>query len=262
MKYKNAPVVEIKAVGDDGSAGVFEAIVSVFDNVDSYGDIVRKGAFADDLAAWASKGDPIPSYWSHRMDDPDYNIGHVLAAEETETGLKVRVQLDLENPKALTVLRLLKQRRVTQFSFAYEIQDASEVDLPDGGKAYELRKLSIYEVGPTPIGANPATELLDVKAMAERVGLKIGRTISAKNNADLTTALASMQTASELISKVLDETETEPADPAETDPPSDQTDGETGGDASKSEGVNHVKAEALTVTRATLFGQMLDLIQL
>lgn len=207
MFTKSCPVL-VKAVGpaDGLEEGVFEAIVSVFGNVDSYGDRVIEGAFKDSLDEWAASGDPIPSYWSHRMDDPDYNIGEVLEAKELAPGdpllpasikelgglyVKVQVDLDEEAKKARQVYRLLKGRRVTQFSFAYDIRDYAIVKAEgDSEQVWELRKLHIYEVGPTPIGANQATELLDVKAAGHRadrlaVEVKAGRVISAKNEGEL-----------------------------------------------------------------------------
>lgn len=191
MQIKTCPV-RVKAVGAAGTAdeGTFEALVSVFGNVDSYGDMVVKGAFTDTLAEWAAKGDPIPVYWSHRMDDPDYNIGEVLAASETDEGLLVKAKIDLDTPKGSQVHRLLKARRVTQFSFAYEVLDAGYAKSEALGEYLELRKLNLFEVGPTPLGANDQTELLGVKRLADHVlvDVKAGRTISAKNEDELRAA--------------------------------------------------------------------------
>lgn len=206
MLIKSCPVL-LKAVGDE-QEGVFEAIVSVFGNKDSYGDVIIPGAFAESLAEWSAKGDPIPVYWSHRMDDPDYNIGHVLEGKELLPGdtalperlrdlggLWVKVQLDLDEDakKSRQVYRLLKGRRVTQFSFAYDVLDAAWAKSEDLGEYFELRKLHIYEVGPTPIGANQETDLLAVKTAADAAnhlaaGMKAGRTLSAKNESELRTA--------------------------------------------------------------------------
>jgi HK97 family phage prohead protease len=206
--HKSCPV-KVKAAGapDGLEEGQFEAIVSVFGNKDSYGDIVVPGAFTDTLAEWAAKGDPIPVYWSHRMDDPDYNIGWVLDAKETSEGLYVKAQLDLESTKAAQVYRLLKGRRVTQFSFAYDIDEAAWVE-KDGESWYELRKLGLHEVGPTPIGANQETELLAVKAAAHHAetyvaAVKAGRVISAKNETTLREAQASLEDAAAQIKSVL-----------------------------------------------------------
>lgn len=212
MRIKSCPV-QIKAAGPNEGTdeGVFEAIVAAY-NLDSVGDKIVPGAFAETLAEWASKGDPIPVLWSHLSHDPDYHIGYVLEAEERPEGLWVKAQIDLDDlkdsgSKAAKVYRLLKGRRVTQFSFAYDIEDGGWVDQKvDGVDAgyYELRKLKLFEVGPTLIGANQQTELLDVKsgdrpvrisidgatpedsaairqAVTTAFDAKAGRTLSAKN---------------------------------------------------------------------------------
>ncbi len=210
----------LKAVGtDDGLAdGQFEAIVSVFGNKDSYGDIVLPGAFTDTLAEWAASGDPIPSYWSHRMDDPDYNIGEVLDAKEllpgdallpeaikANGGLWVKVGMDLEGGKAPQVYRLLKGRRVTQFSFAYDVVEGGmgQRKREDGSDEYfyELRKLTLYEVGPTPLGANQETDLLGIKSIPSlahhlATGMKAGRVLAEKH-------LNSLRSAQEAIGAVI-----------------------------------------------------------
>src|SRR5690625_912087 len=204
MLVKSCPA-RVKAAGDGEDDGTFEAIVAVFGNVDSYGDVIMPGAFKDDLDAWAERGDPIPVYWSHRMDDPDYLIGEVLEAREVDEGLWVKARLLLgdDEPttsKARKVYQLLRRRLVTQFSFAYDVLDAGPGER-DGQDVLELRKLRIYEVGPTPIGANQETELLAVKAaelyargMAGRV--KEGRVLAAKH-------IDSLRTAQEAIAGVI-----------------------------------------------------------
>lgn len=177
----------VKAAGtaDGLEDGQVRAIVSVFGNVDSYGDIVMPGAFDEDLKAWAASGDPIPAIWSHDWRDPFSHIGTVIEAAETEKGLETLYQIDLDNPKAEQVYRLLKGRRVTQSSFAYDILDAEMVEreAPDGGKywVYELRKLHLFEVGPTLVGANQETELLAVKSDQLARTMKAGRVLSQSN---------------------------------------------------------------------------------
>lgn len=166
MPTKSYPA-QVKAAGDGLGDGEFEALVSVFGNVDSYGDVVMPGAFDETLAEWAAKGDPIPIYYSHQLRDPDMCIGEVVEARARDDGLWVRGRLDLDAPKAAQAHRLLKARRVTQFSFSYDVL-AGGWGERDGSDVYELRKLKLYEVGPTPIGANQETELLAVKNREER----------------------------------------------------------------------------------------------
>lgn len=155
----------VKAVGDDG-AGVFEALVSVFGNVDSFGDVVMPGAFTATLEDWRTKGRPIPVVWSHEWDDPFSIIGAVDEARETDAGLVVKATLDLDNPKAVQVYRLLMAGTVAQFSFAFDIDDAGwGVRTVNGVErdVYELRRLSLTEVGPCLRGVNKETELLALK---------------------------------------------------------------------------------------------------
>lgn len=173
------------------AAGTFEALVSVFGNKDSYGEVVMPGAFTRTLAEWEEKGDPIPVYWSHRLDDPDYNIGHVISASETDAGLQVKAQLDLDNPKAVQTHKLMKERRVTQFSFSFAVRDYNK---SADGESIELTDLDLYEVGPTPVGANPETELIGVKA---------GRVLSAKNVEIVKTAREAMSAASSALADLL-----------------------------------------------------------
>ena len=196
MKLKSAEA-KVKAVATDAknetlSDGQFVALVSVFGNVDSYGDVVMPGAFTKSLSAWASSGDTIPVIWSHNWADAFSHIGHVVKAEETAEGLLITGELDLENPTAKQVYKLLKARRIKEFSFGYDILEAAHVE-KDGESYYELRELSIIEVGPCLKGVNPETELLAVKAQAIEAGVKAGRVLSAANQEKLTAAKEALE---------------------------------------------------------------------
>lgn len=166
---------EFKALpsGDGGAdTGIVEALVSVFGNVDEIGDRVIPGAFTDCLAEWAAKGDPIPFIWAHKWSDPMAHIGYVLEAKEVTEGLWVKAQLDLDRPVAEQVWHLLKQRRVTQFSFGYDVEEYAWVSDPTArwGEVRELRKLSMFECGPCLLGMNPDTQLIGASARPDPDG--------------------------------------------------------------------------------------------
>lgn len=212
MLIKDAPAVRVKVLGeDDGEPGEFTALVSVFGNVDSYGDVVMPKAFERTLKEWSASGFPIPVYWGHNLADPDYNIGSVLEAVETERGLQVRARLDMGSPKAPQVYRLLKGGRVKEFSFGYSVRDAGWGE-KGGTEVYELRDIDLYEVSVVPVGANPATELHSIKAHADRTacsasraleGVKAGRVLSARNEDALRAARDGMAAAMDGIDSVL-----------------------------------------------------------
>ena len=173
LRTKSAPL-RIKAAGEhEGTEeGVVEAIVAAY-NLDSVGDKILPGAFEATLAEWKGRGDPIPFIWSHEWGDPDSHIGVVEDAKEIDEGLWVKARLDLAEPKAAKVYRLLKGRRVTQFSFGYEVEEGAFVDSKsddgDGHPYYELRKLNLFECGPCLVGANQQTSLEAVKTAAPGV---------------------------------------------------------------------------------------------
>lgn len=169
MLRKSYPVASFKAARDDQGAltGDFEALVSVFGNVDRVGDRVVKGAFKKSLGSWKDSGDPIPVLWSHDWQNPESHIGAVTTAEETDDGLVVKGALDIStNPRAASIAKLLTERRVREWSFSYEVGD--ERKAKDG--ANELLELEIIEVGPTLKGMNPATQTLAAKAFVPLAG--------------------------------------------------------------------------------------------
>lgn len=174
-----AAAAQVKAAGPDNDLGEgeFTALVSVFGNIDTYGDVVMAGAFTDFLTEARAKGNPIPVVWYHDWLDVYSHIGWVDPnnAEETDAGLVVTAQLDINSPvpaaaeKARQVYQLLKGRRIRQFSFAFDVFEAGwgERTTDDGEtrEVFELRKLGIHEVGPCLVGVNRDTDLQTVKAV-------------------------------------------------------------------------------------------------
>src|SRR5690625_2705681 len=180
FKIKNTPL-RVKAAGPDDNLeeGQFEAYASVFGNTDSYGDIVEPGAFTRTLSEWKDRGETIPVLWGHDMHDPFANIGGILSAEEDEHGLKVTGQLDLDNPTAAQVYRLMKGRRTNRMSFAYSVRDSEKRD--DGN---HLKDLDLFEVSVVQVPANDLAEELTVKSATDAL-VKAGRVLSQKNEAAL-----------------------------------------------------------------------------
>jgi HK97 family phage prohead protease len=209
MLTKSA-LIMVKAGPDDGlKEGQFVAYASVFGNKDSYGDVVMPGAFARTIADWQKSGDVIPILFAHNMSDPDFNLGSVIKIEEDSVGLKVTAELDLENPKALQVYRMLKGRRIRQMSFAYDEVDSGPA-VHDGADVWELRELKLYEVSIVTVGANQETEILAVKqvpSVAERAirDIKAGRVLSAKNESALRDAHAAIGTVLSALDSTSDE---------------------------------------------------------
>lgn len=154
--------------------GIIEGYASTWvREPDSYGDVVKEGAFTRTLKEWKDSGRKIPFLWSHGMDDLKAFIGSA-AADEDEKGLHFIAELD-DTPEAQRVRELYKDGRLSKFSFAYDIADQGEVELEDGRKANELRDLTLYEISAVTVPANDTAEVVSVKAQ-EKVGKRNRKT--------------------------------------------------------------------------------------
>lgn len=185
MRIKTLPMGTVKAGSTDGlQEGEFVVYPSTFTRVaDSYGDVVAKGAFLDDIERWKSSGDVLPGLYGHRMDDPDFYVAETVDQGEDDHGWWVKGRFDMESPKGAHVYRLVKGRRLTQLSFAYDVLDSGKAEGADGEPVNELRKLRVYEFSFVPVGANQDTSVVAIKGMCD--GLKAGRVLSAKNETAL-----------------------------------------------------------------------------
>lgn len=174
---------------DDLQEGEFIAYPSTFTRQpDCYGDVVAPGAFLDSITHWKESGNTMPVLYGHRMDDPDYNIGGVTDMGEDDHGWWIRGSFDMDSPKAAQTYRLVKAKRISQLSFAFDVDDEGTVTLDDGTKANELRKLTVYEASFVPIGANQDTSVVAIKSISEQF-TKAGRMIS-DANVDMLTSIS------------------------------------------------------------------------
>lgn len=149
LQYKNLSI-QIKATDDE--KGIVEAIVSCFGNVDSYGEIVDRGAFLESLNHKYPKG-----VWMHDWTQP---VAKTLEARETDEGLYIKGQFNLETQRGKEAYSDVKFGTIDEFSIGYSVLE-DELDM-DGYR--HLKKLKLYEWSPVLVGANPSTQVLGVKA--------------------------------------------------------------------------------------------------
>ncbi|MEI8360952.1 MAG: HK97 family phage prohead protease [bacterium] len=144
----NIKIVEEK---DAQSEGIVEAYVSIFDNIDLVGDIIRRGAFSESLNNKLPKG-----VWMHNWDEP---IAKTLKAYEDNKGLFIQGQFNLETQRGKEAYSDIKFGIIDEFSIGFKILDY-EWDEKDNRI---IKKVKLYEWSPVLAGANPDTELVSVK---------------------------------------------------------------------------------------------------
>lgn len=160
MEHKYKEFTLIKSADD---AGTISGYFSTYDRIpDSYGDVIAKGAFAETIAKRKESGHPFPLCWNH---DLNQIIGSVDPDDIEDTDKGPLMTASFFNTQLAQEKReIVKSGVVYQFSFAYDILDAGPVELEDGVKANELRKLDLFEVSIVPIPANQNAVMTDVKA--------------------------------------------------------------------------------------------------
>lgn len=162
MEHKYKEFALRKSAGDEEKdAGTISGYFSTYDREpDSYGDIIAPGAFTGTIKKREESGHPFPLCWNH---DLDQIIGKVDTIEDTDKGPLMTASF-FDTPLAQEKREIVKSGVVYQFSFAYDVEDSEVVELEDGTKANELRKLNLFEVSIVPIPANQNAVMTEVKA--------------------------------------------------------------------------------------------------
>jgi uncharacterized protein len=143
---------DLKAVKDT-STGEFEGYGSVFGVVDSYNEIVDKGAFVESL-----NGKMPMLLWQHDTRQP---IGIYTEAREDERGLYLRGQLNLDVQTGREAYSLLKQGALKGMSIGFRVL-SDESDRTSG--LTHLKKLDLWEVSLVSFPANDKATVGQVKA--------------------------------------------------------------------------------------------------
>lgn len=150
---------DVKSVNDKG---VFSGYGSVFGNVDSYLEVVEKGAFVKSLDVMRSKGRTFPVLWQHRSGEPigNWDIDSML---EDDHGLFGEGQLWLDDaPYAKVAHRGMASKAITGLSIGYYVVD-SEFD--DKTRIRKLKELELVEISIVTNPANEDARIDAVKAM-------------------------------------------------------------------------------------------------
>lgn len=158
--------MKIKSFGvkyrDEGNGSIEGYASTWIREPDSYGDVVKEGAFTNTLKERWNGGKGIPLLWAHQMDQLKSFIG-TADADEDEKGLHFVAKFD-DTEEAQRVRELYKDGRLKSFSFAYDTLDWAPIELEDGRKANELRELDLFEISCVTVPANSDATVTEVKS--------------------------------------------------------------------------------------------------
>lgn len=149
--------IDIELKDDSGQV---EAVFSLFNSLDSDGDVVVPGAVKSGF-----KNNQVPMVWSHKWDMP---IGKgTIAQDDDKAVFKGEFFMDTESGKE--AYNLVKNMGdMQQWSFGYKVNDSEYAKADDNStNARYLKDLTVYEVSPVLVGANQDTYTLAIKSNTE-----------------------------------------------------------------------------------------------
>lgn len=178
MKYKNvsAPVEDV-----DVEKGIVTLYASAFDNVDSDGDVIYKGAWTKSIQERGPKSlkPRIKHLWMHDMMNP---IGIPMEMEEDGFGLKVMSKVsDVRNGD---YLKLYRDGVITEHSVGFEV-------IKTGESRNDITEAKLWEYSSVTWGANENTPVVGMKAAftperAEQLNARLDNLTKALRNGDYT----------------------------------------------------------------------------
>lgn len=137
--------------------GKFGGYLSVFGNVDWYGEVVEPGAWAESIADWQRSGEQVPLLWQHNPYEP---IGVWTKFREDSHGLYGEAQILVDaGPLEARAWAHIKAGSLAGLSPGYYLQEWLQDD--DGG--FKIIKADLREGSVVTFPANREAQIDDVK---------------------------------------------------------------------------------------------------
>ncbi len=153
------------SIKEDGEEkGSVEAVFSVYNNVDSDGDVVVPGAVKSGFA-----NNQVPMVFAHKWDQP---IGKGVIEEKNDSAVfKGSFFMDTEAGKeAYNLVKSMGDLQQWSFGFRVNDSEVGKVQKDDSEtQARFLKDLTVYEVSPVLVGANQETYTLAIKTGEDTV---------------------------------------------------------------------------------------------
>lgn len=165
--------LEIKFAEGDGQAMSFSGYGAVFGNVDSYGDVIQKGAFRETLRDAKRSGQWPAMLLQHGgfgFNAEDMTpIGIWTDMVEDDTGLKIEGTLadTARGKEVYTLLKMKPRPALNGLSIGFRAKEFALGTKPDEPRR-TLKKLDLLEVSLVTFPANPKARMTGVKSEAGR----------------------------------------------------------------------------------------------
>jgi len=151
LKFKNFDITEYKS--EENGNLIITGYGAVFGNIDSYGDIIERGAFAKTLI---ERKDRIAFCYQHDIWNP---VGKIQSIDEDEYGLKLTVMLSAAEDD---IQIKVKEGILKEMSIGYRTMN-SKSEIRDGVEVNLLTEIKLIEVSLVTVAANPLAVIESMK---------------------------------------------------------------------------------------------------
>ena len=174
---------EFKVDGED--AGSFEGYASRFGTIDSYGDTIDRGAYAETIPEFLTRGF---LGWGHDWTNP---VGYFTEAEERTSGLYVKGRFH-SDPQAQVYRQRVKERsdagKFMGMSIGFTPQDYEFREV-DGREIRALTRISLHEVSLVTVPAEHDSQITRVKSAPIDLPTALRAALSESDEAQLSALL-------------------------------------------------------------------------
>jgi HK97 family phage prohead protease len=171
IEWLDFGLVEVKLADDGAKTGTFSGYGAIFGNVDSHGDVIQRGAFADSLKEWGARGKLPPMLLQHGGGpfgggaDDMLPVGIWTSMEENSRGLKVDGRLDpIDTDQAKKIYAGLKNGGLDGLSIGFMTREAVMGTKP-GEPDRTLTNIDLWEVSIVTFPSNPKSRVSNVKGL-------------------------------------------------------------------------------------------------
>lgn len=146
---------------------IFSGYASVFGGIDSFGDTIMKGAFADTIKAIEDGEQRMPlMLYGHSSQNV---VGRWLEIREDENGLLVTGELTPNHTLANDVYASMKHGAIDGMSIGFMIAPDGAEELENGGR--RITKIQLVEISIVGFPADDAARVAQVKMQDEIKGI-------------------------------------------------------------------------------------------
>lgn len=150
-----------------GAEGVIAGYGAMFGNIDSHGDMIVPGAFADSLSERKAQGRSVPMHLMHKIFGGDgLPVGVWTSVAEDDKGLRVEGKISGMNTDAgRRVFELVKDGALGGLSIGYKVRtNGASYGKKAGEPKRTLKALSLHEISLVDDPSNALTRVNEIKA--------------------------------------------------------------------------------------------------